>query len=103
MAHRYGEPVTVTLRPDGFPATCTWRGTIYTTVEVLARWHLMDRWWVAPGEPPPSWLAQAHSKIAWGRSSRYYCRLEVEDHMVFDLYCDAATRPPVSILDRVHD
>jgi hypothetical protein len=31
------------------------------------------------------------------RSNRYYCRLEFQDHKVFDLYCDASTTElPVS-------
>ena len=106
MAHRYGEPVTVTLRPDGLPATFTWRGTLYTVVEVLAKWHLIDRWWVHPNEPAPHMLPRDGwpvKPIAWRRSNRYYCRVEVEEHMVFALYCDMATRPPVWVLDRVHD
>src|SRR5262245_54607395 len=101
MAHRYGEPVTVTLRDDGLPATFTWRGTVYHVRAVLAKWHLMDRWWVRPGEPPPPSTGHPLHPLDWRRSNRYYCRLEVEDHMVFDLYCDAARRPPVWILDRV--
>ena len=107
MAHRYQDPVLVTCGKDGLPISFVWRGETYTVVEVLGRWHLRNRWWVADNEPSPyrdpsrdSWPLKP---IAWRPSNRHYCRLEVEDHMVFDLSCDVATRPPIWVLDRVHD
>ena len=99
MAHRYGEPVPVTLAPDGTPATFTWRGTRYTVVEVLGKWHLMDRWWER-GD-----LEGAKSRDAWRhtRANRYYWRLEVQEHMIFEVFLDVARRPPLWVLDVVQD
>jgi hypothetical protein len=49
MSRRYQEPIAVTLAPcwlgEG-PVAFTWRGRQYR-VEVLATWHLCDRWWDA--------------------------------------------------------
>ena len=86
MAHRYQEPVTVTLGTDGTPASFTWRGKLCTVKAVLSRWHLQDRWWDCKR-----------------RGNRYYYRLEVQEHMIFELYCDAAQRPPLWVLDVIHD
>ena len=86
MARRYQEPVTVTLTADGTPASFTWRGKLYTVKEVLETWHLQDRWWDRQR-----------------RGNRYYYRLEVQQHMIFELFIDVAQRPPAWVLDVVHD
>ena len=86
MGHRYAEPLTVTLAADGTPANFTWRGKLYTVHEVLGKWHLQDYWWDRAR-----------------RSNRYYYRLEVQEHMIFELYLDVAQRPPLWVLDVIHD
>jgi hypothetical protein len=44
MAHRYALPVLVDLGPDGVPTHFSWRGERYRVRQVLAMWHLRDRW-----------------------------------------------------------
>lgn len=86
MSRRYQEPVGVTLRPDGTPATFTWRRKTYHVHEVFATWHLQDRWWDQERQ-----------------ANRYYVRVTTADHMVFDLFADVARKPAVWVLDVVHD
>ena len=87
MAHRYGEPVQVTLtQPDQLPSSFTWRGWRYW-VEVIGMWHLghlTDRWW----DPAR-------------HADRHYYRVMTADHQVFELYHDTVSG--VWILDIVHD
>ncbi len=47
MAHQYRQRILVTLRASGEPGGILWRGAAYSVAEVLARWHLRDRWWEA--------------------------------------------------------
>jgi hypothetical protein len=88
MAHRYGRPIVVTLAA-GVPRDFAWRGATYQIREVLATWHLRDRWW----EP-----ARAD---AAGASDRTYYRVRCVDEQVFDLYHDRVGDRWV--LDRAHD
>ena len=102
MAHRYGHPISVTLaggpdRPDSRPTplprhwlqSFVWRDQCYAVAEIIATWHLRDRWWVQPGDRSPE------------PSDRYYYRVECTDGLLCELYhdivCDAR------VLDRVHD
>lgn len=47
MAHQYRQRILVTLRANGEPGGILWRGAAYSVAEVLAHWHLRDRWWEA--------------------------------------------------------
>jgi Domain of unknown function (DUF6504) len=82
MAHRYAEPIGVTL-VRARPAAFTWRGRRYT-VTVIGTWHLMARWW----QPSDA-------------SDRTYYRLQTPDFQVFEIYHDAI--PDTWILDVCHD
>jgi Family of unknown function (DUF6504) len=43
MAHQYGQPIEVTSLASE-PQSFMWHGREYTIVEILAVWHLRDRW-----------------------------------------------------------
>src|SRR5262245_35231382 len=47
MAHRYGREIQVVrgAAATGQPSAFAWQGAIYRVEEVLATWHLRDRWW----------------------------------------------------------
>ena len=87
MTHRYLQPVSVSLTAGRLSAF-SWRGVHYPVAEVLATWHLRDRWWEPPTSPR-------------GASDRQYYRVRTEDHQVFELYVEAASGQ--WILDCVHD
>src|SRR5262249_17660923 len=86
-----------------WPASFTWRGKVYRVREILGRWHLRDRWWVMPGEPTPEAIKHLHRPPEWRPSNRWYFRLEVQGHMVFEVYVDRDIEPPLWILDVAHD
>lgn len=86
MAHRYGQPIQMTLAAGGQPSAFAWRGARYRIVETLSTWRLRDRWWETPGE---------------GASDRTYYRVRCAGEQFFDLYYDAAS--DVWMLDRAHD
>lgn len=86
MAHRYGQPIQMTLASSGEPSAFAWRGGRYRIVETLSTWRLRDRWWETPGA---------------GASDRHYYRVRCAGEQCFDVYYDAAT--DVWILDRAHD
>jgi hypothetical protein len=88
MAHRFGQPVQVTLAAS-LPVSFLWRGAHYPIAEVLATWHLRDRWWEAPAAP--------------GRrpSDRRYYRVRCAGEQIFELYHDAVSDHWV--LDRAYD
>jgi hypothetical protein len=90
MAHQYLRPVPVVVR-GGAPAGFRWKGIEYAVAEVLATWHLMDKWWAHPAEENPRQAA----------SDRTYYRVRCPDQQVFELYHDAASG--LWVLDRVHD
>jgi Family of unknown function (DUF6504) len=60
MAHRYGHPVAVTRGADGTPTHFGWKGAQWPVSEVLATWHLMDRWWVRPVHPATATYSLNH-------------------------------------------
>jgi hypothetical protein len=62
----------------------------YRVLEVLATWHLRDRWWEQPEEA---------STV--GASDRFYYRALCAGDFICDVYYDAASAR--WILDRVHD
>ena len=102
MAHRYGHPISVTLaggpdRPDSRPTplprhwlqSFVWRDQCYAVAEIIATWHLRDRWWERAGA---------------GASDRTYyrvcCRGSAGEQL-FDLYHDTVTG--CWVLDLAHD
>jgi hypothetical protein len=89
MTHRYGQVIRVTPAADR-PGSFEWRGATYLVKEVLASWHLRDRWWERPAGGSPA-----------GASDRLYFRVRCADEQVFDLYYDAMSDRWV--LDRAHD
>ena len=88
MAHRYRHAVRVTCA-DELPHQFRWREREYTVAEILATWHLRDRWWVQPEEGTA------------GASDRHYFRVHCVDGLLCDLYHDVAA--DTWVLDRVHD
>lgn len=90
MAHQYGRPIPVVVR-DGLPVRFRWHGADYAIAEVLATWHLQDRWWAHPAE----------SDARRAESDRTYYRVRCPDQQVFDLYRDAVSG--LWMLDRAHD
>ena len=95
MTRHYGQPIAVTAAESGAgqPAAFRWRGVRYRVREVLATWHLRDRWWESP---PP-----ADAPATSGASDRHYYRLRCSSGLLCDVYYDAARDGWV--LDRVHD
>jgi hypothetical protein len=96
-------PPEVRIRRYVGPTAFTWRRKVHRVREILGRWHLRTRWWVMPGEPTPKAVKRMHQPIAWRPSNRFYFRLEVQSHMVMEVYFDRAVEPPIWILDVVHD
>lgn len=104
MTRHYGQPIAVTAAESGTgqPAAFHWRGVRYRVREILAIWHLRDRWWEAT---PP-----ADAPTTSGASDRHYYRLRCVasagssgdgNGLLCDVYYDAARDGWV--LDRVHD
>ncbi len=101
MAHRYGQPVAVAAI-GGQPVAFTWRGVEYAVRDVLATWHLRDRWWEpAPPSAPSAGESSARTGARTGASDRHYYRVRSAGEQIFDLYHDAAVDRWV--LDRVYD
>lgn len=94
MAHRYGQPVPVILAGDR-PSSFEWHGAHYRVAEVLATWHLRDRWWARGSAAPTADSAAATA------SDRHYYRVRCADEQVFDLYHDVERA--LWVLDRAHD
>jgi hypothetical protein len=84
MTHRYGHEISVIATASGEPVRLEWRDTAFRVAEVLARWHLRDRWW----DPDTA-------------SDRHYYRLQCADGLLCDVYYDSVSGR--WILDRVHD
>lgn len=83
MAHRYGDPVSVTVACEEMgPTSFTWRGRRYW-VSVIGMWRLCSYWW---NQEP---------------ASRTYYRVMTADCQVFELYRTHATG--VWVLDFCHD
>ncbi len=89
MAHRYAHPIEVTRTGETLDSLI-WRATTYRVLDVLATWHLRDRWW--------------ESGDGQGASDRTYyrvlCASTLGEH-VFEVYHD--TTNGRWILDRAHD
>ena len=94
MTKRYGDPILVAVSSSDQPRCFIWRGTSYRVKEVLAMWHLRDRWWEATSDGH----AGASRAVA---SDRQYYRLDCSPSLLCDLYFDAASKS--WILDRVYD
>jgi hypothetical protein len=92
MGRRIGLPITVELDAAGLPVAFTWRDHTYH-VQVIAQWHLQDRWWMTPAE------ADMTGK---GASDRAYYRVQAPDLQAFELYHDT-TSAGLWVLDKVLD
>ena len=95
MAHRYGHPIRVVCDARQ-PRHFSWREANHRIVEVLATWHLRDRWWAPSGHG-----TEGTDGMRAGASDRHYYRVLCADGLLCDLYYDAAWDGWV--LDRVHD
>ena len=93
MTRLYGDPVLVALHDDQLQCFI-WRGTTYRVQEVLATWHLRDRWWDHPSRG-------AATASAAAETDRYYYRLECSPELQCELYFDSTSAGWV--LDRVYD
>jgi Family of unknown function (DUF6504) len=102
MSRLYGQVVRVTCAAGREPTAFTWHGTQYRVAEVLASWHLVDRWWLASAQEAARASGKGVQDARYrAASDREYYRVRCADHQVFDLYYDAATG--VWVLDRAHD
>jgi hypothetical protein len=88
MTRRYGQPIQAQVA-NGRIHSFKWRGIRYHVYEVLATWHLRDRWWATSG------------KEAEESSNRTYYRLDCSGGLQCEVYFDASTN--VWILDRIYD
>lgn len=84
MAHRYGDPVRVSVAAGDAqrPTSFSWRDRRYG-VRVLATWRLRTNWW----QPQAA--------------DRTYYRVVTADHQVFELYQDINSS--AWVLDAVQD
>lgn len=80
------------------PQRFVWRGVTYHVAEILAAWHLRDRWWQAKPSGP---TAPGEQRASSASSDRYYYRVRCADGLLCDLYYDAISG--AWVLDRVHD
>jgi hypothetical protein len=101
MAHHYGHPISVTLAPNGQPASFRWRDCFYPISEVFATWHRKDRW---SEQPQAGNLARATYSRSRGASDRIYYRVCCSGpagEQIFDLYHEGITN--LWVLDVAHD
>ena len=94
MTKRYGDPIMVAEHLVKQPRCFIWRGTTFSVKEVLAMWHLQDRWWEAKSD------GSATSPRA-AASDRHYYRLECSPSLLCELYFDTVSESWT--LDRVYD
>ena len=94
MTKRYGDPILVAVSSSDQPRCFIWRGTTYRVQEVLATWHLQDRWW----EDRPVGLAGVQTA---GESNRLYYRLECAPGLLCEIFFDSVSCSWT--LDRVYD
>lgn len=100
VTHRYGQAIALTLVGDQ-PARFRWRGRDVAVEEVLATWHLRDRWWVESMERSEGAHGSAAETMVPGASDRHYYRVRCAGDLFCELYHDAAT--DIWVLDRVYD
>lgn len=101
MGHRYGQEIQVagSLEAKRPPRAFGWRGALYQIVEVLATWHLRDRWWQTDGSAA---LSVPSGGSGWlGASDRTYYRVRCLPALFCEIYYDAVTG--AWVLDRVCD
>lgn len=95
MTRRYGQVIAVTSTghaPTGF----RWNGVAYRVVEVLATWHLRDRWW----ETGTAGEAVAGASIL-PASDRHYWRVRCASGLICEVYHDMVS--DAWVLDCVYD
>lgn len=93
MSRLYGDLVLVAQNGDQ-PRCFMWRGLTYRVREVLATWHLQDRWWERTG-------SGSSTPAAALETDRHYFRLDCAPDLQCELYYDAASDRWV--LERVYD
>jgi Family of unknown function (DUF6504) len=100
MTRRYGHAISVKVAGShltGFQ----WNDIPYRVVEVLAAWHLRDRWWEV-GEADASMANGAASKRTQpSASNRYYYRVRCASGLICDVYHDVISN--AWVLDCVYD
>jgi hypothetical protein len=96
MAHHWGMPILVERDPQSAaPRAFTWRGVRYDGLQVLATWHVVDRWWEASN---PYARRHATDRVYY----RVLCELRAFASLaVFELYFDRAAN--TWVLDREYD
>ncbi|MGZ3602615.1 MAG: DUF6504 family protein [Ktedonobacterales bacterium] len=105
MTRRYGHAISVTVAGShltGFQ----WNDIPYRIVEVLAAWHLRDRWWEASeadgSEADGSMVdAAVSTHIQPTASNRYYYRVRCASGLICDVYHDVTS--DAWVLDCVYD
>jgi hypothetical protein len=96
VTHQYRHHILVAVAPNGEPASLVWHNMTYRVAEVLARWHLRDRWWEAQS------AGADEAPLARGTASdRHYYRLRCAEDFICEVYWDAASG--IWVLDRVLD
>lgn len=112
MTRRYGHAITVT-HAGSLPAGFHWNGIAYRVVEVLATWHLRDRWWetaatvgtaatreAGTAHTPMTSAPQADARPALP-SDRHYYRLRCASGLICEIYHDSVG--DAWVLDAVYD
>lgn len=94
MTKRYGDPILVAESAASQPRCFIWRGTTYQVQEILAMWHLQDRWWEGSN-------GGHRGSAAPGESNRQYYRLECSPDLLCEIYFDAVSEGWT--LDRIYD
>ncbi len=69
-----GDPVQVTIGPDGLPCAVRWQGTWHPVASIARRWRVRASWWTPDAE-------------AW----REYVKLTTTDGLLCTLFCDLRT------------
>lgn len=100
MTRRYGHAISVTVAGShltGFQ----WNGTPYRVVEVLAAWHLRDRWWETGGADASIANGVVSTHVQSTASNRYYYRVRCASGLICDIYHDVVS--DAWVLDCVYD
>lgn len=95
MTRRYGDLILVAESAYNQPRCFIWRGITYRVREVLAMWHLRDRWWEGKTRRHPG------SQPRERESDRQYYRLDCVPELLCEIYFDSVSERWT--LDRVYD
>ncbi len=106
MTRRYGHAITVT-HVGNHLAGFHWNGTAYRVVELLATWHLRDRWWETEETEQAHAEGDAQTSIQPvdvrppSPSDRHYYRLRCASGLICEIYHDSVG--DAWVLDAVYD